>query len=323
VVCVSRIELRAPDHQGEPKIKEETMAESAEIAPKKILVSTLLLLKPRIILSVAFTGFAGMVLAQKGIPPLAPILLGILSLLLSAAGAAILNNILDKQIDALMKRLGRRVEALNVVGEKTALLIALLFVVASLFISFYFLNVVNGILIITAILSYTLLYTLYLKRSSPYGTIPGGLPGALPVLIGYSAIKPGLGIDGIILFVIMILWQPPHFWALAQMYKNDYENAGVPVMPVALGTKYTNIFMLLYSLALFPISLSLWFLGYCSSFYAIMAIVFGVYFEYVMIRSVMTNSNYGKAFGVSILYILVIMASIIIDISLNSARTVV
>jgi protoheme IX farnesyltransferase len=263
-----------------------------------------------------------MVLAHGGIPPLAPILLGILSLLLSAAGAAILNNILDKQIDVLMERLGRRVEALNIVGEKTALVIAISAIAISLFISFYFLNAVNGILIIAAILSYTLLYTLYLKRSSPYGTIPGGLPGALPVLIGYSAIKPGLGIDGIILFLIMILWQPPHFWALAQKYKNDYKNAGVPVMPVALGTKYTNIFMLLYSLSLFPLSLSLWFLGYCSSFYAVVAIISGVYFQYAIIRSVITNSNYGKAFGVSILYMLVIMAALIIDVSLGSRNAI-
>ncbi len=305
-----------------PQIKQENRVESAERASKNIFVSTLLLLKPRIILSVAFTGFAGMVLANRGFPSLDVIIFGIVSLLLSAAGAAILNNILDKQIDVLMKRLGRRVEALNVVGEKTALFIALLFIVISLFISFYFLNFVNCILIIAALLSYTFLYTLYLKRSSPYGTIPGGLPGALPVLIGYSAVKPNLGIDGIILFLIMILWQPPHFWALAQTYKNDYKNAGVPVMPVALGTKYTNIFMLLYSLSLFPLSLSLWFLGYCTSLYAIVAIIVGIYFEYVMIRSVLTNSNYGKAFGVSILYILVIMASLIIDISLGSAKAV-
>jgi len=308
--------------KGGLKIIEETKVESAERAPKKILVSTLLLLKPRIILSVAFTGIAGMVLANKGFPSSYIIIFGIVSLLLSAAGAAILNNILDKQIDVLMKRLGRRVEALKIVGERTALFIALLFIIVSLFISFYFLNFANGVLIVAALLSYTFLYTLYLKRSSPYGTIPGGLPGALPVLIGYSAVKPNLGIDGIILFLIMILWQPPHFWALAQKYKNDYQNAGVPVMPVALGTKYTNIFMLLYSLSLFPLSLSLWFLGYCSSLYAIAAIIVGIYFEYVMIRSVLTNSNYGKAFGVSILYILVIMASLIIDISLGSANRV-
>jgi len=291
-----------------------------EMALGKIVGSTVVLLKPRIIISVAFTGFAGMVLALRGIPSFDLILFAISSLLLSAAGAAILNNILDRQVDIFMERLNKRVEALEIVGGKTALLIALLFITVSLFISFYFLNIVNGILIISAILSYTILYTLYLKRSSPYGTILGGIPGALPVLIGYSAINPRIEIDGLILFLFMILWQPPHFWALAQKYKDDYKRAGVPVMPVVLGTKYTNILMLLYSLSLLPLSLSLWFFGYCYSYYAISVIVAGIYFEYAVIRSVIKNSEYGKAFGVSILYMLVLMASLVIDVSLNSGK---
>ncbi|MGH7791950.1 MAG: protoheme IX farnesyltransferase, partial [Thermodesulfobacteriota bacterium] len=256
----------------------------------------------------------------RGIPSLDLTAFTISSLLLSAAGAAILNNILDKEVDIFMERLTKRVEALEVVGEKTALLIALTFITVSLFTSFYFLNIVNAILIISAILSYTLLYTLYLKRSSPYGTILGGIPGALPVLIGYSAIKPAIGMDGLILFLFMILWQPPHFWALAQKYKDDYKKAGVPVMPVVLGAKYTNILMLIYSLSLLPLSLSLWFFGYCSSYYAISVIVAVIYFEYAFIRSAIKTSEYGKAFGVSILYMLVVMASLVIDVSLNSGR---
>jgi protoheme IX farnesyltransferase len=285
----------------------------------KVLVSTLLLLKPGIILSIAFTGFAGMVLAYRGVPPADFALLGMVSLLLSAGGSAILNNILDRQVDVLMDRLNRRVEALQVVGERAALLISVLFIAVSLFISFSFINAVNGLLIIIAILSYTFLYTLYLKRSSPYGTIPGGLPGALPVLIGYSAVNPALGIDGLILFIIMILWQPPHFWALAQKYRDEYKKAGVPVMPVVFGREYTNILMLIYSLSLLPLSLSLWFFGYCSVIYAAMAIIVGLYFEFVMVQSVLKSSNYGKAFGVSIVYILTLMASLIIDVSLNPA----
>ena len=294
--------------------------EPKERVPGNVVSSAILLSKPRIILSVTFTGFAGMVLAYRGIPPSSLIIFTMLSLLLSAAGAAILNNLLDKHLDIMMDRLTRRVEALQIVGEKTALTISILFIAVSLGISFYYLNPVNGILIICAILSYTLLYTLYLKRSSPYGTILGGIPGALPVLIGYSAVNPSLGIDGIILFLFMILWQPPHFWALAQKYKEDYKRAGVPVMPVALGTQYTNVFILLYSLSLFPLSLSLWLFGYCSTYYAVLAILFGAYFEYVMIRSAVKDSSYGKAFGISIVYMLAIMASLIIDISLNGIR---
>ncbi|HSE84276.1 MAG TPA: heme o synthase [Thermodesulfobacteriota bacterium] len=289
----------------------------------KILVSTLLLLKPGIILSIAFTGFAGMVLAYRGVPPVDFALLGMVSLILSAGGSAILNNILDRQVDVLMNRLNRRVEALQVVGERAALLMSLLFIAISLFISFSFINAVNGLLIIIAILSYTFLYTLYLKRSSPYGTIPGGLPGALPVLIGYSAVNPALGVDGIILFIIMILWQPPHFWALAQKYRDEYKRAGVPVMPVVFGREYTNILMLIYSLSLLPLSLSLWFFGYCSIVYAVMAVIAGLYFEFVMVQGVLRGSNYGKAFGVSIVYILALMASLIIDVSLNPATKMV
>ncbi len=302
------LDIITSDHETKLKESDKTL--------KNVLVSLVLLIKPGIILSVTFTGFAGMVLANRGIPSNDIILFGILSLFLSASGSAILNNIFDRQIDIMMERLSRRVEALRVVGEKEAVSISVLFISISLFISFLFINYVNGALIIAAILSYTFLYTLYLKRFSPYGTIPGGIPGALPVLIGYSAVNPKIGIDGIILFLIMMLWQPPHFWALAQKYKEEYKRAGIPVMPVIMGTRYTNILMLIYSLSLLPLSLSLWFFGYCSVYYAISAVILGVYFEYVILQSVRKSANYGKAFGVSILYILILMASLIIDISL-------
>ncbi|MFI5323430.1 MAG: heme o synthase [Thermodesulfobacteriota bacterium] len=297
--------------------------EHIDRAPAKIVVSTILLSKPGIILSVAFTGLAGMVLANRGLTPLGLTIEAVLALLLSAAGSAILNNVLDKELDVLMSRLSKRVDALEVVGEKTAVIIAVVFIAVSLFISFYYLNVVNAALIIAAILSYTLLYTLYLKRSSPYGTILGGLPGALPILVGYSAVNPHIGIDGVILFVFMMLWQPPHFWALAQKYRLDYKKAGIPVMPVAMGTKFTNVMMLLYSVSLLPLSLSLWFLNYCSDYYAVFAIISGLYFEYVMIRSALKNTGYGKAFGASIVYMLVIMASLILDLSLGPVNAAI
>lgn len=294
--------------------------QQAQSAPAKIVVSTILLAKPGIIVSVAFTGFAGMVLANQGIPSLSLLVLAIVSLLLSAGGSAILNNVLDQEIDILMNRLSKRVDALEAVGVKTAVAIASVFIIISLFISFYYLNVVNALLTIAALLSYTLLYTLYLKRSSPYGTILGGLPGALPVLIGYSAVQPAIGPDGYILFIFMMLWQPPHFWALAQKYKLDYEKAGVPVMPVALGAKFTNVMILLYSISLLPLTLSLWLLGYTTIFFAILAVISGVYFDYVIIRSALKDKGYGTAFGVSIIYMLVIMGALILDMIFHSSQ---
>ncbi len=297
--------------------------EQVKRTPSKIAVSTVLLSKPGIIVSVAFSGLAGMVVAYRGMPSPDLVIKAMIALLLSAAGSAIINNVLDKQLDVLMNRLSERVEALEAVGEKLAVTISLVFIAVSLFVSVYYINLVNAGLIVAAILSYTLLYTLYLKRSSPYGTILGGIPGALPILIGYSAVQPNIGLDGIILFVFMMLWQPPHFWALAQKYKIDYKKAGIPVMPVALGTKYTNIMIVLYSIALLPLSLSFWFLGYCSAYFAILALIFGLYFEYTMIKSSVTNSGYGKAFGASIIYMLAIMASLILDLSFNAPKVVV
>ena len=283
----------------------------------KIVVSAILLSKPGIILSVAFTGYAGMVVAGKSIPSLYITLFGILSLLLSAAGSAILNNVLDKKIDKMMKRLTKRVEALETLGDTNALVVSVLMILVSLVISVYYLNYVNALLIVLAVLSYIVLYTLLLKRNYPYGTILGGIPGALPVLIGYSAVEPEIGLDGFILFAFMMLWQPPHFWALAQKYKDQYEQAGIPVMPVAFGTKYTNILILLYSLTLIPLTLALWLTGLSSAYFGIFALIIGLYFEYIIVKSVYDNKSYGKAFSTSIIYMLAIMISLVIDIAMH------
>ena len=283
----------------------------------KIVVSAILLSKPGIILSVAFTGYAGMVLGAGRLPGLSATFFGILTLLLSAAGSAILNNVLDKKIDKQMKRLTKRVEALETLGDRNAAVLSIAMLVVAVILSAVFLNLVNTALILTAFLSYTVLYTLFLKRNSPFGTILGGIPGALPVLIGYSAVQPYIGLDGLILFTFMMLWQPPHFWALAQKYKDQYKEAGIPVMPVAFGTKYTNILILLYSISLIPLTLLLWLIGITSAYFAIFALIVGLYFEYTIVKSVYDNKSYGMAFATSIIYMLAIMIALVIDILLH------
>ena len=288
----------------------------------KIVVSAILLTKPGIILSVAFTGYAGMVLGAGSLPVFSVTFFGIITLLLSAAGSAILNNVLDKKIDKQMKRLTKRVEALETLGDKNAAALSIVMIVVALILSAIFLNLINTLLIIAAFLSYTILYTLFLKRNSPFGTILGGIPGALPVLIGYSAVNPYIGLDGLILFTFMMLWQPPHFWALAQKYKDQYKEAGIPVMPVAFGTKYTNILILLYSISLIPLTLSLWLIGITSAYFAIFALIAGLYFEYTIVRSVYDNKSYGMAFATSIIYMLAIMIALVIDILLHPSLPV-
>ncbi len=285
-------------------------------------VSAVILSKPGIIMSVAFTGLAGMVVANRALPSTQVIFLCVASLLLSAGGAAILNNLLDKKIDRQMTRLNKRVKALQVLGERNAWIISIFMMVVALFLSFSYFNYVNAALILLAILSYTLIYTLFLKRTSPFGTVLGGIPGALPVLIGYTAIKPVLQLDAIIVFVFMMLWQPPHFWVLAQKYKKDYEKAGINVLPVALGTKYTNMLILIYSLSLIPLTFILWLTGTNTVYFAVFAAISGIYFNYLVVKSVFANSGYGKAFSASIIYMLLIMLGIVIDILAKSLSPV-
>ncbi len=298
------------------------MSEAQKKSMGNMAVSAVILSKPGIIMSVAFTGLAGMVVANRAFPSPETVLLCIASLLLSAGGAAILNNLLDKKIDREMARLNKRVQALRVLGDRNAWIISILMMAVALFISFSYFNYVNAALILIAILSYTLIYTLFLKRTSPFGTVLGGIPGALPVLIGYTAIKPVLQLDAMIVFIFMMLWQPPHFWVLAQKYRKDYEKAGINVLPVALGTKYTNMLILIYSLSLIPLTFILWLTGTNTVYFAAFAAVSGIYFNYLVVRSVFANRGYGKAFSASIIYMLLIMLGIVVDILVKSLSPV-
>ena len=158
----------------------------------KYLLALFSLCKPNIILSVGLTGFTGMILASKSLPDSELITFTLLSLIFSAAGSAIINNIIERKKDELMERLAKRVEALKMVGIKSASFFASLLITFSLGLSYFFVNTTNFILIVIAILSYTVYYTLFLKRSSPFGTVLGGIPGALPVIIGFSSIEPNI-----------------------------------------------------------------------------------------------------------------------------------
>ena len=288
-------------------------ADGVEQRAPGLLRSLVLLMMPGIVLSVAFTGFAGLVVAASGLPDPWVAAATMAALVLSAAGAAVLNNVLDRGIDVSMRRLARRVEALRVVGERRAAAVGTAMIGAALLISLTRLNAVATALIVLAVVTYTPLYTLYLKRESPFGTVLGGVPGALPVLIGYTTLDPTPSLAAYILFAFMILWQPPHFWALAQLYRSDYEAAGLPVMPVVYGSRYTSLLMLIYAVALVPVTLALWFFGYASSLFALWAFLVGGYFIWVTARSMLTESGYGRAFGVSILYVMGIMVALVMD----------
>lgn len=261
-------------------------------------------------------GFTGLVLAERGWPEWKTALVSMASLLLSASGSAILNGVLDAGIDMRMSRLRKRSEALEISGRGTMTAVAVLMIVIALILASRYLGTTVFSLILAAVVGYSLLYTLRLKRRSPWGAVAGGIPGALPVLIGYASSAETLRMDGIILFVFMLLWQPPHFWSLALGYRSDYLNAGVPVLPVSHGERFTVTLTLIHAVLLLPVSLSLWILGFCTAWYAVAALLFGAAFLAICWLNLVRTLQSGKVFGASILYLLLILAAIITDICL-------
>ena len=246
--------------------------------------SAVLLVKPGIIAAVALEGFAGMVLARRGLPPPGTVFLG-LACLLGGGGrfrhperrpgrgdgredAPALPPDRGAPFPGARARRGvrrrRHRGILHRVGARPQQVVFLLLAAAAV--------------------GYAVLYTMVWKRRSPYGTIPGAVPGALPVLIGYAAVNPGLGVDGLILFLFLLLWQPPHFWALALKYREEYRAAGVPVLPVAFGEPYTKVLIFLYAAALSPLSVSLWALGGLSPFFGWASILLGAAFLAAYLR---------------------------------------
>lgn len=270
--------------------------------------------KPGIAGGVALSGLAGMALAAKGLPDRWTLLVCTTCIILAAAGSAVLNVLFEEKTDALMPRVSGRAEALARIGARRAASLAIILIVSSVIASYFILNKVTAILIVSAVLSYAFIYTLYLKKSSPYGTVTGGVPGALPVLIGYSAVSPHIGLDGFILFFVMLLWQPPHFLALALKYRRQYAAAGIPVMPVALGEPYTKAFIFIYATALLPLSLSLFLLGYCSAYYAAIAFSLGIFLLTLYYFQLVKATAYGRAFGASIFYIIAVLVAVVADL---------
>lgn len=276
----------------------------------------MLLAKPGIVAGVALEGFAGMVLARRGMPDPGTVFLGLACLLGAAGGSAVLNGVLDGETDGKMPRLSRRIEALRSLGRGRAAAYAVAAIAGSLLLSVLGINRVVFLLLAAAAVGYAVLYTVVWKRRSPYGTIPGAIPGALPVLIGYAAVNPGLGVDGVILFLFLLLWQPPHFWALALKYREEYRAAGVPVLPVAFGEPYTKVLIFLYAAALPPLSVSLWALGGLSSFFGWASVLLGAAFLAAYYGDMVAARRYGRAFAASIVYLALVILALLADIFL-------
>lgn len=259
-----------------------------------------------------------MVLAGRGMPGTKECLICLTALLLAAAAAAMINGVLDAKPDARMARLHRRVASLERIGAQRTMVAAAGMLVAASTLSVMFLPRLTTALILLAIFFYTPLYTLWFKRRSPWGVVPGGIPGALPVLVGSSAVTGTISSAPLILFLVMLLWQPPHFWALALRHRHDYRRAGIPTLPLVRGEAYTKACIFVFAALLLPASLALWVTGACSARFALSAVCLGVLYLFSCYLYMVKKRRFQRAFQASILYLLGLLSAVIIDICVRS-----
>ena len=219
------------------------------------------LTKPRIMSLLLVTGAAGMFVGAQGAPPLGLFAAAMLGLALACGGASALNHVLDADIDRLMgKRTEQRPVAAGRVPPSRALEFGLVLSALSFVLLASTVNVLTAALALVGNLFYVLVYTRWLKRSTPQNIVIGGAAGAVPPLVGYAAASGNLGLPALWLFLIVFLWTPPHFWALALLIKDAYANAGVPMLPVVRGERETTRQIVLYTIVLvaFTLVVGLW-----------------------------------------------------------------
>ncbi len=235
------------------------------------------ILKPRVVSLVVFTGAAGLMIAPGGINVLVGCI-AVLCIAVAAGAAGAINMWYDRDIDRLMHRTARRPVAAGRIAPNDALGFGIVLSVASVLLMWLATNAVAAVLLAASIAFYVLIYTMWLKRSTPQNIVIGGAAGAFPPLIGWAAVTGSVGTLPLILFAIVFFWTPPHFWALSLYACKDYARAGVPMLPVTHGAAYTRRHIMLYTVLLVGVSLLPVALRLTGSIYAVVALALGVGF---------------------------------------------
>jgi protoheme IX farnesyltransferase len=271
--------------------------------------------KPKVVLLIAFTALVGMLLSTEGLVPWDTLLFGLSGISLAAASGAVINHVIDQRIDALMDRTSRRPIPSGHMDTPHAMMFALLLAGGSMALLYFMVNPLTALLTGIALIGYAVIYTRYLKRSTPQNIVWGGLAGAAPPLLGWCAATGQVTLESFLLLLIIFIWTPPHFWPLAIHRREDYAKADIPMLPVTHGIDFTKQQVLIYTVMLLAVSLLPFAIQMSGLLYLSGAVILGLgYLRHALILLRSEGRVHAmKTFTYSIVYLSLLFTLLLID----------
>lgn len=273
------------------------------------------LCKPKVILLMLITSWVGMHLATYEIVSIAKIIIATIGISLSAGSAAVINHLADRHIDSKMFRTAKRPIADGRISPRDAILFSILIGASGIYLLYSYINSLTALLTFLSLIGYAFVYTMFLKYATPQNIVIGGIVGATPPLLGWTAVTGNLDPHALILALIIFIWTPPHFWALAIHRHDDYKNAQIPMLPATHGIAYTKLQMLLYTVLLFAVCLLPFATTMSGAFYLISSSVLNLrycYLTYIFYKDKSSNGAMAL-FQFSILYLSILFLLLLID----------
>lgn len=283
----------------------------AESRARQLLALT----KPRVVSLIVFTAVIGMFLATPGLPPAAPVLFGTIGIALVAGAAAAINCLVEQNIDKLMRRTRWRPLPQGLLSSRDTLVFALAVGSIGLAILYRLVNPLTMWLTLGTFLGYAVVYTVLLKPATPQNIVIGGASGAMPPVLGWAAVTGSVSPEALLLFLIIFVWTPPHFWSLALYRRDDYKSAQLPMLPVTHGVRYTQTMIVLYTVALVAVTLMPFAIKMSGVLYLVAALVLGgMFIRYaVQLRRAYSDALARAMFRFSIVYLAALFSALLLD----------
>jgi len=273
------------------------------------------LCKPKVVLLLVFTANVGMLLAVPGMPPIAEFIYATLGIGLSSASAAAINHYIDQKADAEMARTKNRPLPSGELNSNNVLIFAAVIGIIGILILTFLINILTAVLTFISLIGYAIIYTVYLKRLTPQNIVIGGAAGAAPPVLGWCAMTGEVHPYALLLFLLIYVWTPPHFWALAIARREEYAKVNIPMLPVTHGTEFTRLHILLYTILLFIVTLLPYLTGMSGLIYLIPSALLSLGFIFFALKMMRTKEDKTamQTFAFSIIYLMLLFAFLLID----------